>query len=232
VFIGASNRRVKDARFVPPPPGDQLQALYEEWLGWLTDPVAIEQLHVIIRLAMGHYQFETIHPYTDGNGRLGRLVTVLQLLQEGHLRSPVLSVSTWLKDHATEYRDHLLNVSRTGDWAAWVAFFAKAVAAQSRDSHDRVMRLLALKTEIGQTVRAALPKARLAVEIADDLIAFPILTVASAHGRHGRSDQANRNAIRQLVDVGIIEPYNQNRYGQMYWNRRVFQVIEGSSYQF
>ena len=226
VFIGASNRRVMDARFVPPPPGDQLRRLYETWAEWLTNPAATAQIQLVARMALAHYQFETIHPYTDGNGRLGRLVAILQLLREGQLRAPVLSISGWLKDHATEYRDHLLNVSRTGDWAPWVSFFAQALAAEARDSHDRIMRLLDLRRQIGEAVRSALPRARLAVEIADDLIAFPILTVAASHARHGRSNEANRNAIAQLVDIGILEPYSEARYARFFWNKRVFQIID------
>lgn len=226
VFIGAKSRRISEARFIPPPPGDQLRSLFESWLRWLTDPTAASNIQIIARVALAHYQFETIHPYTDGNGRLGRLVSVLQFLREGVLRSPVLSVSPWLKDHATEYRDHLLELSRTGEWAPWVGFFAQAVAAQSKDGHDRIMRLLALRTEIGETVRATLPRARLAVEIADNLIAYPLLTVAASHAMHGRTNEANRNAIQQLVEIGILEPYTDARYDRMFWNRRVFQVID------
>jgi Fic family protein len=226
VFIGAQSRRISEARFVPPPPGDQLRRLFESWLQWLTDPRPASNIQIVARVAMAHYQFETIHPYTDGNGRLGRLVSVLQFLREGVLRSPVLSVSPWLKDHATEYRDQLLEVSRTGDWAPWVRFFAQAVAAQSKDGHERIMRLLELRQEIGEAVRTALPKARLAVEIADDLIAYPILTVAAAHSRHGRTNEANRNAIQKLVEIGVLEPYTEARYDRMFWNRRVFQIID------
>lgn len=226
VFIGAKNKRIAEARFVPPPPGDRLKVLYERWVDWLTAAEPLDEMQLLVRVALAHYQFETIHPYTDGNGRLGRLVAVLQLLREGALRSPVLSVSPWLKDHADEYRDHLLGVSRTGDWAPWITFFAQAVASEARAGHDRIMRLLALREEIGDTVRSALPRARLAVEIADDLIAFPILTVAAAHGRYGRTNQANRNAIGSLVELGLLEPYGEARYDRMYWNRRVFQVID------
>ena len=227
VFIGAKNRRISEARFVPPPPGDQLRALFEAWVQWLTDPEATSNIHIIARVAMAHYQFETIHPYTDGNGRLGRLVSVLQFLREGDLRAPVLSISSWLKDHAIEYRDHLLDVSRTGDWAPWIGFFAKAVAAESKDGHDRIMRLLQLKKEIGETVRKALPRARLAVEIADTLIAYPMLSVAASHRRHGRTNEANRNAIQQLVEVGVLEPFTEAQYDRMFWNRRMFQVVDG-----
>ena len=226
VFIGAKRRRVADARFVPPPPGDQLIAQYERWIEWLAAAGPADDIQLIARVAMAHYQFETLHPYTDGNGRLGRLVAVLQLMKAGALRAPVLSVSPWLKDHSDEYRDHLLEVSRTGDWAPWVEFFARAVSSEARAGHDRIMRLLALREDIGASARSALPRARLAVEIADDLIAYPILTVAAAQSRYGRSNQANRNAIASLVDLGLLEPYGDAQYDRMYWNRRVFQVID------
>ena len=227
VFIGAKNRPVGEARFVPPPPGDQLRAMCERWIEWLTAPEPAAQIQLIARIAMAHYQFETLHPFTDGNGRLGRLVAVLQMLREGALRSPVLAVSPWLGERADEYRDHLLAVSKSGDWAPWIEFFAHAVRAESRSGHDRIMRLLAVREEIGETVRSALPRARLAVEIADDLIAFPILSVSDAHRRYGRSNQANRNAVSSLVELGILEPYGSARYDRLYWSRRVFQVIEG-----
>jgi Fic family protein len=226
VFIGAKHRRVSEARFIPPPPGDQLRAMCERWITWLSATAPVEQIQLLPRVAMAHYQFETLHPFTDGNGRVGRLVAVLQLLHEGALRSPVLSVSPWLKDRAGEYRDHLLAVSTTGDWAPWIEFFARAVAAESRSGHERIMRLLAFRKELGDSVRSALPRARLAVEIADDLIAYPILSVSDAQRRYGRTNQANRNAIGSLLDLGILEPFSDARYDRLYWNRRVFQIID------
>ena len=226
VFIGAKHRRVSEARFVPPPPGDQLRAMCERWADWMTAPEPVEQIQLIARVAMAHYQFETLHPFTDGNGRVGRLVAILHLMREGALRSPVLSVSPWLKDHADEYRDHLLAVSKTGDWAPWIEFFAHAVRAESRSGHERIMRLLTLREQFGDTVRSALPRARLALEIADDLIAYPILSVSDAQRRYGRSNQANRNAIASLVDLGVLAPYSDARYDRLFWSRRVFRIID------
>ncbi|MEO5841822.1 MAG: Fic/DOC family N-terminal domain-containing protein [Acidimicrobiales bacterium] len=227
VFIGAKNRRVVDARFIPPPPGDQLRAACERWIDWLTGPVPLSQIQLVPRIAMAYYQFVALHPFTDGNGRLGRLVAVLQMLREGALRAPVLALSPWLEERGDEYRDHLLSVSTSGNWAPWIDFFAHAVCSEARSGHDRIMRLLALRDEIGKTVRSALPRARLAVEIADDLIAYPILSVAGAQRRYGRSNQANRDAVASLVDLGVLEPYGTARYDRLYWSRRVFQVIEG-----
>lgn len=138
----------------------------------------------------------------------------------------MLSVSPWLKDHAEAYRDHLLAVSQTGRWSPWIEFFATAVRDEARSGHARIMRLLALREDLGQQVRTALPRARIAVEITDDLIAYPIMTVADAHHRYGRSNQDNRNAIAALVDLGILEPYSDATYDRLYWNKRVFQTVD------
>lgn len=227
VFIGAKNRRVTEARFIPPPPGDRLRAMCERWIEWLTASIPVSSIQLIARVAMAHYQFETLHPFTDGNGRLGRLAAVLQILNAGALRAPVLAVSPWLEERADAYRDHLLSVSVSGDWGPWVEFFAHAVRDESRAGHDRIMRLLALQQEVSDAVRTALPRARLALEIADDLIAYPILGVAEAQRRHGRSNQANRDAINALVDIGLLEPYGSQTYDRLFWSRRVFQTIDG-----
>lgn len=226
VFIGAKHRPVGEARFIPPPPGDQLRRGCERLVGWLTAPGPAANIPLLARVAMVHYQFEALHPFTDGNGRVGRLLAVLQILRGGALRAPVLALSPWLEERADEYRDHLLEVSRTGDWSPWIDFIAHAVHAESRGTHDRIMRLLALKDEIADAVKTALPRARLAVEIAEDLIAYPILSVADAQRRYGRSDQANRNAVEALVELGILEPYGSARYQRLFWNRRVLQAIE------
>jgi Fic family protein len=225
VFIGARDRRVTEARFIPPPPGDSLRAMCERWIAWLSDPAAAEQIPLIARVAMAHYQFETLHPFTDGNGRLGRLVAVLQLLREGALRSPVLAVSPWLEERADDYRDHLLGVSVAGEWAPWIEFFADAVRDESQSGHERIMRLLSLRDELVELVRNARPRAGLALEITESLIAAPMLSVSDAQRRYGRSNQANRNAIEMLVELGVLEPYSSERYDRLYWSRRVFQVI-------
>ena len=86
------------------------------------------------------------------------MIAILQMMRAGALRAPVFSVSPWLKDHADEYRDHLLKVSVTGDWSPWVDFFAQAVCTEARSGHERIMRLLALRQELGEAVRSALPR--------------------------------------------------------------------------
>ena len=109
----------------------------------------------------------------------------------------------------------------------WIEFFAAAIRVEARQGHDRIMRLLALREDLSERVRTAFPRGRIAVEIADDLVAYPLLSVADAQKRYGRTNQANRNAIASLVDLGILEPYGDATYGRLYWNRQVFQVVDG-----
>lgn len=115
---------------------------------------------------------------------------------------------------------------QTGDWAPWIEFFAQAIGAEARSGHECIMSLLALREQLGDVVHSALPRARLALEIAGDLIAYPILSVSDAQRRYGRSNQANRNAIGSHIELGVLKPYSDPPYDRLYWNRRVFQIID------
>lgn len=108
-----------------------------------------------------------------------------------------------------------------------IEFLATAMRDEAKSSHDRIMKLLGLKAEISAHVKAERPRARLAVEIADELIAYPVLSVAEAQKRHGRSNQANRNAISVLADLGILQPLSERNYDRLFWCPRVFQILNG-----
>lgn len=225
VFIGPKDRPITEARFVPSPPGDQLEAAYDQWFDWVRDDKDPNDLQSLVRVAMAHYQFETIHPYHDGNGRLGRLAAVLQLMRERVLGLPVLSISPWLEERKDDYRDHLLNLSLTGEWEPWIEFFVDAVHVESERSRGRIDRLLALQEEMSEGVRERLPRGRLAVDIIDGIIEFPVVTVADVERRYGISNQAARNAVKRLVDEGFLEYLDEVAYGRRFWSPRVFQVI-------
>ena len=225
VFVGPRDRPITEARFIPPPPGDQLESAYDAWLDWVRDDLNPPDLQILVHAAIAHYQFETIHPYHDGNGRLGRLIAVLQLMRAGALRYPVLSISPWLEERKDEYRDHLFRLSLTGDWESWVRFFVEAVRAEARRSRARIDRLLGLQDVLSKRVREQIPRGRLVLNVVDDIIAFPVVTVADVERRYGTSNQAARNAVNRLIDEGFLEPLDEAVYGRRFWNPRVFQVI-------
>ncbi|HWM54889.1 MAG TPA: Fic/DOC family N-terminal domain-containing protein [Solirubrobacterales bacterium] len=214
VVIGAPGRSLDGARFVPPPPGDQLRGGVENLLDWVNGP---PDLPTVVQAAMAHYQFESLHPYSDGNGRLGRLLVIVQLLRGAVIREPLLVVSPWFEARRDQYQDALLQLSMDGDWDAWIAFFAQGVAASAAESQDKVERLVGLQGELRSKVQSA-GKRGVAERFAADLVGRPYLTQREVSQRYGLSKQGASNAIRTLLDLGILELSGMHALG----NARVY----------
>lgn len=221
VFIGVSNRRVDSARFVPPPADHRLKDGLEAWQSWIRESGS--SLPTIIRVAAAHYQFETLHPFHDGNGRLGRLVVALQLMSAGDLRYPVLNISPWLEQNRTEYQDGLLRVSQTGDWNPWICFISAAVHAEALEVIARVDKLLALR----ESFQVALQGSKgVSLKIADDLIGYPMITASLAAKLHEVSYQAANTAIAKLVERGILRQRTAGRYDRIFQCDAVLAALE------
>jgi Fic family protein len=218
VVIGARGRGFDQARFVPPPPGDQLRGGVEALLDWVNSPPRVPS---VVQAALAHYQFETLHPYSDGNGRLGRLLVIVQLLRGALIREPLLVVSPWFEQRRAAYQDALLTLSRSGNWDAWIAFFAEGVAASASESQRKVERLVALQEELRGRVQAA-GKRGLAERLAADLVGRPYVSAPEVAHRFGVSKQGAHNAIRSLAELGIL-----TRAGRRAWsNATVFVARE------
>lgn len=224
VFIGLHAGRVEEARFVPPPPGDQLEAGMQAWHRWINEA---HDVPLIARVALGHYQFETLHPFNDGNGRLGRLVCVLQLITGGELRVPVLDLSPWLEQRRREYQDHLLQVSLTGDFDPWVRFFCEAVRHQATQALERIDKLLDWKDHTLARLHAANVRG-VAVRIAEDLIGYPMVTPRSAAARYRVTYPAANAAIRRLADLGILYERTGRRYARLFAAADVLRLIDST----
>jgi len=202
VVVGKPGSSFADARFVPPPPGDQLRAGVERLLAWLANPPDVP---TVIQAALVHYQFETLHPFSDGNGRLGRLLVIVQLLRGAVIREPLLVVSPWFEQRRSLYQDALLELSCTGEWDSWVAFFAEGVAASAMESQDKVERLVALQAELRSAVQAARKRGS-AERLAADLVGQPYVSRPMVAKRYGLTGQGAANAIRTLVGLEILKP--------------------------
>ncbi len=220
VFIGVGNRRVSSARFMPPPADHRLLDGLRSWEHWIRQPSTIP---TIVRVAAAHYQFEALHPFHDGNGRLGRLVMALQLMTAGDLRYPVLNISPWLEQHRTEYQDGLLRVSRTGQWDEWVSFISAAIHAEALEVIARVDKLIALREGFQQTLRGS---KGVSLRIADDLIGYPMITPTLAASLYQVSYQAANTAIGKLVDKGIIRQRTSGRYDRIFQCDSVLAALE------
>ncbi len=202
VVIGSRGRKLADARFVPPPPSDQLRAGVEELLEWIERPPNVP---TVVQAALAHYQFETLHPYSDGNGRLGRLLVIVQLLRGALIREPLLVVSPWFEQRRERYQDALLELSCTGDWDAWIAFFAQGVAASAAESQRKVEALVALQSDLRSRVQTA-GKRGAAERVAADLVGRPFVTSPALSRQYNLSPQGSLNVIRTLVDLNILWP--------------------------
>lgn len=212
VYIGERSRGIEESRFVPPPPGDELRDGISEWEKWIN---AENDVPLLVKAALGHYQFETLHPFSDGNGRMGRLIASLQLVEAGALNYPVLNLSPWLKEHEQQYKDEMLRVSITGDFNPWVQFFCDAVIAQAQNGVKKIEDVLAVRAQWMEQLQKARVRG-VAVNIVDSLIGYPYITVSQAAELHNVTYPPANNAIRKLVDMGILQETTGGNYGRVF----------------
>lgn len=222
VVIGEDGCTVSEARFIPPP-HMELPAAVDAWERWIhrTDG----DLPLLVRIAAGHYQFETLHPYNDGNGRLGRLVCLLQLIDSGKLRAPVMNVSPWLERRRSQYQEHLAATSATGDFDPWVRFFVDGLRAQAQSALSKVDRLVDLRDEMTSTVRGTGARGSTA-DLAGELIGYPILTVNNAASILGVTYQTANVAVGRLVDLGLLVQLGAGNYDRSFLCPRVYDLLE------
>jgi Fic family protein len=169
-WIGGNNRRIADATFVPPPVYEMREALanLEQFLHEDRD------YPVLIHIALAHAQFETIHPFLDGNGRVGRLLITLLLVERGVLHSPLLYLSYYLKRHRTQYYDRLMAIRDDGDWEGWVRFFLAGVRETATEAARTAQAIVRLRESHREKVRDLGPTA---ARLLDLLYQQPIVNV-------------------------------------------------------
>ncbi len=172
-----------------------------------------------VRLALIHYQFEAIHPFVDGNGRIGRLLISLLLIQWGLLPLHLLYLSAYFYRYRQEHYDRLLAVSERGAWRDWLLFFLRGVAAQASDAIERARKLRDLREKWRRRLtQAGVPSRTLG--LVDMLFEAPILTIPYAARRLGATYHSAQRAVEKLVQQGILEPVGEASYG------KAFQAIE------
>jgi Fic family protein len=191
---------LNDATYVPPPVNEMIEAL-----GLLENFIhAPSALPELIRLALIHYQFEAIHPYIDGNGRIGRLLITLLLCERKVLHQPLLYLSAFFEKHRSEYYRLLLGVSQRGEWRPWMLFFLQGIEEQSRDALTRTERLLNLQQQYTATLQAAKASA-LPLRLLDQLFRLPATSVPQAAKMLGVTPRAAGLIVNKLVNARILE---------------------------
>lgn len=200
-WIGGSGR-IDSARFIPAPPAETPDAL-DALMGFVNGKNR-DQSSPLIDAAMAHYQFEAIHPFADGNGRVGRMLIALMLIDDGTLPQPLLYMSPYLERHKDRYIDLMYAVSKEGRWAEWITFFLEAVAASAQETIAVVERL----QDLHAGYRARFQKAQssaLVLRIIDLAFERPARIVRDIAGELGVTYQGAANNIAKLVKAGIAE---------------------------
>jgi Fic family protein len=222
VWVGSPTDRPDTAVYVPPLP-ELIGDLLTDWERFVNEPPPMPPL---IRCALMHYQFETIHPFLDGNGRIGRLLIGLHLHQEGRLTTPLLYLSGYLENHRREYYERLQAVRERGEIQQWLQFFLTAVARQAEDGVDRAGTLVWVRERY--VAEAASSRSRIG-ELVPLIFANPFVTVGRVEKALDITNQGARNLILDAQSRGWIQPLEvrAGRGRRRYWlAREVFDVIE------
>lgn len=221
VWVGGGADKPETAKFVPPLP-EFLGGLLADWERYVNEP---SDVPVLLRAALMHYQFETIHPFLDGNGRIGRLLVGLFLQREGRLGTPLLYLSGYLEAHRAEYYERLQAVRERGAVQEWLQFFLAAVHQQAVDGVQRARALIALR----ETYISEASKSRSRIgEILPLIFSNPFLTVKRVEQALGVTNQGARMLIKDIERRGWISPIGASSRGQrQFWEATaIFEVIE------
>lgn len=210
-WIGGT--RPGNAAFVPPPPDKVLDCM-----GALEKFIYEEKskLPVLIKAALIHVQFESIHPFLDGNGRLGRLLITFLLCAQGVLREPILYLSLFFKTHRQQYYDLLQRVREDGDWEAWLGFFLTGVKETSEQAAEAARRILAIFEQDRRKIEKLGRPAASALKVHQYLQSKPILSVPISARDLGLSAPTVRKSLEHLVKLGITREATGKKRGKLF----------------
>ncbi|MEM8834274.1 MAG: Fic/DOC family N-terminal domain-containing protein [Planctomycetota bacterium] len=221
--IGGRLDDFSTARFVPPPPGETLErCLHDLELVW---NYGIKKWSPLATLALAHYQFEAIHPFDDGNGRIGRLLIILTLVKQGYIPEPLVYVSGYFERHRSQYYDHLLAVSTEGAWEAWLRFFVTGLAVQARASAEKLSQIKSRRRDAIERLAKAKENARTIV-LVDHFIEHLALDARSVSELLNVADPTARKDIAALERIGFVQELTGSKYGQVWGPQPILDLID------
>lgn len=225
VMIGRPGQSYEQARFVPPH-HTLLKAVLHDFELFLH---ASRELPLVVQLALIHYQFEAIHPFMDGNGRMGRLLITLLLCERGILTEPLLYLSAYFEKHNDAYRDHLLAVSQRGAWEEWIAFFAAGIAEQSHDAVRRARLLLELQQQYRERMQKA-SQSSAVLKLVDRLFTSPFVTITGVAGLLNVTHRAATKNVEKLVEQQILQATDPSRKTRrVYYAQEIVELLNRPS---
>lgn len=218
-WIGSPGCTLNTAKFVPPPP-DNLMDCLREFEKFLYN----RSLPPLIHIALCHYQFEAIHPFLDGNGRVGRLLIMLLLVEQGMLPAPLLYLSAFFEATRDEYYKHLYNVSAKGMWHEWLVYFLNGVAVQSEDVLSRAERINKLLSK--WKIDIASGGSQVSVNIVEHFAVNPYLTTNKIAENLGIAYSTAQRGVQKLEAAGIVKKTNDNKRDKVYCATEILNILE------
>ena len=227
VYIGGTSGGVKNARFVPPP-ADQVPDLMHDLEKFVN--AEHETVPPLFAVALTHYQFETIHPFSDGNGRIGRVLISRSLVKEGLLDHPVVYMSAYIIEHRKEYVDLLLRISQEGGdaWSEWIGFILDAIRTQALDTIWRSEELITLKSRFHELLKQDDAPTRL-FPVVDELFSTPALNVADLMIKTDTAKTTAGKDIARLERLGILREYTGRERERDWLAQEIVNVISKES---
>jgi len=219
-WIGPEGSPIEKAVFVPPPP-EALQALLDDWEKYIHEADSTPPL---LRCALIHYQFETIHPFIDGNGRLGRLLMPLFLIEKNCLSQPLLYLSAFFETRRDSYYGALMKGRTTGALGPWLLLFLEAVKTQAKDASAKADRLAALEADFRRRLRFT--RSRVAHALVDEVFGGLFVTASRVAAREKVTPPSARIAIEQLVSAGILREMTGRKSGRVYSSPEVLRILD------
>jgi Fic family protein len=216
-WIGPAGCAPANATYIPPPPNEMLEAL-----GELERFLHDRSLPPLVQAALVHYQFEAIHPFLDGNGRIGRLLIILFLLERKVLPAPLLHLSAFFEATRREYYALLRQVTEEGAWESWIEYFLNGAARMAEDVLDRAGRIHLLLDRW----RRAVADSSTAAELVGLLGENPFWTITGAAGRLGVAYTTARRAVEKLVEASILTALTDARRGRVFCARDILEILD------
>jgi Fic family protein len=220
-WIGPAYSTIESAPYVPPPVAEMHWAL-NALESYIHAPSDIPPL---VRAALIHYQFEAIHPFLDGNGRIGRLLVILLLVEWGLLPQPLLYLSAYFEANRPEYYARLLAVSQQGDWESWLAYFLKGVGFEAADASERIGHLQTLRSDYRSRL-AAERAAKSLLRAMDVVLERPVLSIRQMEAALGVPYRSAQRHIEKLEQLGILREITGRARNRIYQSDAILEVID------
>ncbi|MBI5864780.1 MAG: Fic family protein [Planctomycetes bacterium] len=220
-WIGPPGSTLMTATYVPPPPDPEMQECLNHWERFVNQRGTMPEL---VQCALIHEHFEAIHPFLDGNGRIGRLLITLFLIERRRLSKPLLYLSSYIEQSKSTYYETLQRVRTHGDWPAWLRYFLTAVRDTSRSAIEQSQSILSLRDDF----RGKLTKQHRALTLLDELFINPYTTVTRACGRLGVTAPTAQKTIAILEKAGMLSEATGAKWGRVWLARPILNAVEAA----